>query len=101
MGLTGSNPISYRPLVLDKHNLVVSKFLVKRVKDDGIKAKVTLKKETYKKDVVVSGYKVSILDMIYIESPKYRMLVTSSSDGFVRGWDIRGATPTLARQPEN
>lgn len=29
------------------------------------------------------------------------MLLTSSSDGFVRGWDIHGTTPTLAKQPEN
>lgn len=29
------------------------------------------------------------------------MLITSSSDCIVRGWDVHGTTPTLAKQPEN
>jgi hypothetical protein len=29
------------------------------------------------------------------------MLITSSSDGIIRGWDIQGNIPTLAKQPEN
>lgn len=29
------------------------------------------------------------------------MLITSSSDGVIRGWDIHGTIPALAKQPEN
>ena len=58
-------------------------------------------KETYKKDVVVSDYKVIFLNMLYIHSSKYDMLLTSSSDGMVRGYNISGSNPTISRQPEN
>lgn len=42
---------------------------------------------------------MTFLDMIYISSEKYEMLVTSSTDGLIRGWDINGTTPVLAKQP--
>ena len=29
------------------------------------------------------------------------MLITSSTDGLIRGWDVHGSLPTLAKQPEN
>lgn len=72
--------------------------LVKRVKNQGGRAVI---KENYKKEVVVSGYKVTFLDMIYVSNDKYEMLITSSTDGIIRGWDIHGTVPTLAKQPEN
>lgn len=43
-----------------------------------------------------------MLDMIYINDGKYNMLITSSSDFIVRGWDVSSSnTPVLARQPDN
>ena len=58
-------------------------------------------KENYKKEVIVADYKIIFLDMIYISNAKYDMLLTSSSDGMVRGWNISGTAPTLSKQPEN
>ena len=54
-----------------------------------------------KKDLVVAEYKNIILDMIYIKDSKYDMLITSSTDFMVRGWDISSNLPQLAKQPEN
>ncbi len=53
----------------------------------------------YKKDVIVANYKNIILDMIYICDEKYNMLLTSSSDSIIRGWDVTSNTPVLAKQP--
>lgn len=39
--------------------------------------------------------------MIYINDNKYNMLITSSTDFKVRGWDISSNSPVLAKQPEN
>lgn len=54
-----------------------------------------------KKDLVVAEYKNVILDMIYVNDGKYDMLITSSTDFMVRGWDISSNIPVLAKQPEN
>lgn len=51
--------------------------------------------------MVVAEYKNVILDMIYINDGKYNMLITSSTDYMVRGWDISSNLPVLAKQPEN
>jgi hypothetical protein len=39
--------------------------------------------------------------MIYIDDSKYNMLITSSSDFIIRGWDVSGNACALAKQPEN
>lgn len=40
--------------------------------------------------------------MLYINEEKYRLLVTATSDGFVRGWRYSsGVGFTLATQPDN
>lgn len=39
--------------------------------------------------------------MMFISDGKYEMLVTSSTDCLVRGWDIGSNIPILAKQPEN
>ena len=57
------------------------------------------KKEMVKKELVVAEYKNVILDMIYINDSKYNMLITSSSDFMIKGWDISSNLPTLAKQP--
>ena len=59
------------------------------------------KKELVKKDLIVAEYKNIILDMIYINDSKYNMLITSSSDFMIKGWDISSNIPSLAKQPEN
>ena len=56
-------------------------------------------KELLKKDLVVAEYKNVILDMIYINDSKYNMLITSSTDFMIKGWDITSNTPQLAKQP--
>lgn len=58
-------------------------------------------KQNYKKQVIVSSYNVTFLDMIYVSNDRYQILLTSSTDGYVRGWDINGNIPVLARQFEN
>jgi len=57
------------------------------------------RKEVVKKDLVVAEYKNIILDMIYINDSKYNMLITSSTDFMIRGWDINSNIPQLAKQP--
>ena len=56
-------------------------------------------KEVVKKDLVVAEYKNILLDMIYINDSKYNMLITSSTDLVIRGWDVSSNLPVLARQP--
>lgn len=90
--------LNFKPLVLERQDLTVEKTLVKRVKNQGTRAVV---KQNYKKKVVVSGYSVTFIDMIYVSSERYEMLLTSSTDCIIRGWDLHGTTPTLAKQPEN
>ena len=81
---------------MEKQELVVEKILNRRVKEQFQGLTV---KENYKKDVVVADYKIIFLNMIYIDTPKYEMLLTSSSDGMVRGWNISGSTPFVSKQP--
>jgi hypothetical protein len=52
-----------------------------------------------KKELVVAEYKNVILDMIYINDSKYNMLITSSTDFVIRGWDISSNIPAIAKQP--
>jgi hypothetical protein len=52
-----------------------------------------------KKDVKVSSYKNTVLDAIYIEDPKYQMLIISCSDKYIRGYNVSGNTPVIAQQP--
>lgn len=52
-----------------------------------------------KKDLVVAEYKNVVLGMIYINDSKYNMLITSSSDFMIKGWDVSSNIPTLAKQP--
>jgi WD40 repeat protein len=42
-----------------------------------------------------------ILDIFYITDPKYRVLLTSTNDGVIRGWKFQGTSYVLAPQPEN
>ena len=45
--------------------------------------------------------KTKILDILYLPDPKYLILLTSSNDGFVRGWRYTNNGFVLANQPEN
>lgn len=49
----------------------------------------------------MAEYKNVVLDMIYIHDSKYNMLITSSSDFMIKGWDVSSNIPVLAKQPEN
>jgi hypothetical protein len=82
-----------KPLILNNQELIVETLIPKRSKEGG--------KYKDKKDVVVANYKSSILDMIYIDDGKYNMLLTSSSDCMIRGWDVSTNIPSAAKQPEN
>ena len=42
-----------------------------------------------------------ILDILYIPDPKYNLLLTSTSDGFVKGWRYNQSMFVLATQPDN
>ncbi len=42
-----------------------------------------------------------ILDMEYVDGKKYGLLLTSSSDGYIRGWRLSQKTFVLAHQPDN
>lgn len=37
--------------------------------------------------------------MLYINDQKYNMLLTSSSDKTVRGWDVSSSSLMIAKQP--
>jgi acetylglutamate synthase len=63
-----NNQHNFKPLIIDRQDLMVEKTLVKRVKNQATRAIV---KENYKKDVIVSGYSVTFLDMIYVSNDKY------------------------------
>ena len=45
--------------------------------------------------------KTKILDILYIPDAKYQVLLTSTNDGFVRGWRHTNNGFILAYQPEN
>jgi hypothetical protein len=42
-----------------------------------------------------------VLDMVYLPENKYKMLMVSTSDGFIRGWKYNQNGFTLAMQPDN
>lgn len=59
------------------------------------------KVEIRKKELIVPT-SIRVLDMLYINDDKYHLLVTATSDGFVRGWKFSTATGfVLASQPDN
>jgi len=39
--------------------------------------------------------------LLYINDPKYQVLLTSSHDGYVRGWRYQSSGFVLANQPDN
>lgn len=90
---TDGSQSNLKTLVLSHQSLSVSTSIATRNKVGG--------KEIVKKDLVVAEYRNVILDMIYINDNKYDMLITSSTDFMIRGWDISSNIPSLARQPEN
>ncbi|CAD8135461.1 unnamed protein product [Paramecium pentaurelia] len=45
--------------------------------------------------------KTKILTMLYIDDPKYQVLLTSTHDGYVRGWRYQSSGFVLANQPDN
>lgn len=53
-----------------------------------------------KKDLVLPT-NVRIIDMLYIPDKKYKVLVVSTSDGFVKGWKYHQGGFVLATQPDN
>ena len=53
-----------------------------------------------KKEAVIDR-KTIILDMYYIKDKKYQILLTSSNDGYVRGWRYTSNGFVLAMQPNN
>ena len=52
-----------------------------------------------KKEVKVSEYKNTVLDFIYLDDPKYDMLMVSCSDKYIRGYDISSNNPVIGHQP--
>lgn len=52
-----------------------------------------------KKDLKVSSYKNTVIDAIYLDDEKYDMLVVSSSDKYVRGYNVSGLLPVIEVQP--
>jgi hypothetical protein len=44
---------------------------------------------------------VRVLDILYLSEKKYRTLLVSTSDGYVRGWKHVQNGFTLATQPDN
>ncbi|CAD8044697.1 unnamed protein product [Paramecium primaurelia] len=45
--------------------------------------------------------KTQILSMLYIDDPKYQILLTSTHDGYVRGWRYQSSGFVQANQPDN
>jgi hypothetical protein len=39
--------------------------------------------------------------LIYIPDEKYKTIITSTSDGFIRGWKFHNGNWILAGQPDN
>ena len=52
-----------------------------------------------KKDVKVSSYRNTVIDAIFIDDPKYDMLIVSCSDNYVRGYNVNSVNPFIANQP--
>ena len=49
----------------------------------------------------MSSYKNTVLDIIFVDDPKYNMMLVSCSDKIVRGYNVATQLPQLAVQPEN
>ena len=84
--------ISQKNITVDPKKLVVNISSVKKEKN----GKVSIRK----KDLVLPT-DVRVLDMIYLSEKKYRVLLVSTSDGFVRGWRHSQNGFYLANQPDN
>jgi WD40 repeat protein len=82
-----------KSLVINPKQLVVNMSTVKKNKEGKIEIK---KKEL----IVPTG--IRVLALLYINDDKYHLLMTATSDGFVRGWKFSTATGfVLATQPDN
>ena len=84
--------LNSKSLQINPKKLVVNISSVKKEKN----GKVVIKK----KDLVIPT-DVRVLDMIYLSEKKYRILLVSTSDGFVRGWKYGQNGFVLANQPDN
>jgi hypothetical protein len=49
----------------------------------------------------VINRKTMILDIHFIKDAKYQVLLTSSNDGYVRGWKLTNDAYKLAQHPDN
>ena len=84
--------ISQKNIHVDPKKLIVNISSVKKEKN----GKVSIRK----KDLVIPT-EVRVLDMIYLHESKYRVLLVSTSDGYVRGWKHSQNGYYMANQPDN
>lgn len=87
-----SGEFSGKNLVVNMKQLVVNISSVKKEKNGKLEIK--------KKDLVLTT-DTRILDMIYIPEEKYKVLMTSTSDGMIRGWVHSNGVWGAAYQPDN
>lgn len=87
-----SGVLNSKKLVIVPKPLSVELSSVKKEADGTIKIE--------KKEAVIDR-KTIILDMLYIKDKKYQVLLTSSNDGYVRGWRYTSNGFVLAFQPNN
>lgn len=83
---------SSKSLVINMKQLVVNISSVKKEKNGKLEIK--------KKDLVLTT-DTRILDMIYLSDEKYKVLMTSTSDGMIRGWTYSNGSWGIAYQPDN
>ncbi len=62
---------------------------------------VEMTQKAEKKETVVAKYSNIILDILWLQDEKYNMLLVSTSDGKVKGWDLVGSIAFPAKQPGN
>jgi hypothetical protein len=79
-------------LEITPKKLVVNISSVKKEKS----GKVSIRK----KDLILPT-SVRVLDMLYLPDKKYRILLVSTSDGYVRGWKYTQNGVVLSTQPDN
>ena len=53
-----------------------------------------------KKENVIER-RTKVLDILYISDSKYQVLLTSTNDGYIRGWRYTSNGFVLANQPDN
>lgn len=58
-------------------------------------------KTSIKKKDLVLPTSIRVLDMLYIPEKKFKVLLVSTSDGYVRGWKHSQNGYVLATQPDN